>query len=352
MTKSSKGLYSSSLIFILGINLLLAGCSDESAPLQELPSQTAPPELMDPGLDLPISSRDFLVGTAGLIPPNFPDPSEEDYQVFLNEIPFTGELLGVYMDWAVPDVIESIQFVDTYAVGVEPMVALGFNFDLADETYFSRHLPEIRNTIREILDTFDLKYLAFGIEVNRLIPEVSQAAFLDFVTAYRDIYDLVKLHSPDTKVFTIFQLEYLKGAAYFSGLEFESHWEVLELFEGKQDLVGLTIYPFLEYASVEEIPSDYYDEIPGYINLPIAITEMAWISEDVSIIRGSEADQIAFLLDILERTRGWDLEFMLYSFLYEPRGIDLFESAALRKSTGEAKQIYDYWLSLVGLEKD
>jgi hypothetical protein len=350
MTKLYNRLQAVGLIVILGANLLLAGCSDGSAPLQEFPTQTTHPELRDPGLELPISNRDFLVGTAGIVPPNFPDSSAEDYQAYINEVPFTGELLGVYVDWAAPDVMETIKFADTIAVGVEPLVALGFNFDLVDETYFSRHLPEIRNTIRKVLDTYELDYFAFGVEVNRLIPEANQETFLDFVKAYREIYDLVKFHSPDTKVFTIFQLENLKGAAYLTGLEFESHWEILELFKGKMDLVGLTIYPFLEYTSVDQIPENYYDEIPEYIDLPIAITEMAWISEDVSIVQGGQEDQVAFLLDILEKTRGWDLEIMLYSFLYEPVGADLFESAALKESTGEAKQIYDYWLSLVGLD--
>ncbi len=352
MTKSYNNFPVVGLIIILGVNFLLAGCSDGSSPLQEIATQMTPPEMRDPGLDLPISSRDFLVGTAGIVPPNFPDSSAEDYQTYINEVALTGDLLGVYVDWAAPDVIETIRFADTIAGGVKPLVALGFNFDLVDETYFSRHLPDIRNTIREVLDTFELDYFAFGVEVNRLIPEANQETFLDFVNAYREVYDLVKFHSPDTKIFTIFQLENLKGAAYLTGLEFEPHWQVLELFDDKMDLVGLTIYPFLEYTSVDQIPEDYYDEIPEYIHLPIAITEMAWISEDVSIVQGGEEDQVAFLLDILEKTRGWDLEIMLYSFLYEPVGADLFESAALKESTGEAKQIYDYWLSLVGLELD
>ena len=337
--------------------MLSASCSEplkpslEPTPIQGSGTSVQDPGPAAPGRNLPISTRNFLVGTAGVIPPNFPNSSEEDYLVFLDEVPHTGELLGAYMDWAASDVIETIQFVDTYAVGVEPLIALGFDFDLVDDTYFSRHLPEIRNTIREVLDTFDLEYLAFGVEVNRLIPEVSEAAFLDFVNAYRDIYDLVKFESPDTKVFTIFQLEYLKGAALLSGLEFDSHWEVQVLFEGKQDLVGLTVYPFLEYASAAEIPLDYFDDIPEYIDLPIAITEMAWLSEDVSIVQGSEGDQVTFLLGILESTQSWNLEMMLYSFLYEPQDVDLFESAALKTTEGDAKEIYYYWLSLAALER-
>jgi hypothetical protein len=327
---------------------LLAGCSEETT----LETPIATIEERDiPDLVLPIRTRDFLVGTAGLIPPHFPDSSEADYLEFLAELPHTGEIVGVYTDWAAPDVIESIQFAETYAEGVDPIVALGWDFEIVDDTYFSRNLPEIRNTVRAILDNFELDYLAFGVEANRLIPEVSQAAFLDYVAAYQEVYDLVKFHSPETRVFAIFQLEYLKGAALLSGLEFEPHWEALDHFEGRLDLVGLTIYPFLEYTSVAEIPTDYYQEIPQYIDLPIAITEMAWISEDVSIIQGSEQAQIDFLLGILEETRDWDLEMMLYSFLYEPHGVDLFETAALHTYQGDAKPVYDYWLALAALDE-
>ncbi|MGB2964948.1 MAG: hypothetical protein WBB69_13285 [Anaerolineales bacterium] len=359
MTKSYKSLLKIRLVcLLLSLSILSGSCSEPAKPPSEpTPIQGSGTSVQDPGptapaRNLPISTRNFLVGTAGVIPPNFPNSSEEDYLVFLDEVPHTGELLGAYMDWTASDVIETIQFVDTYAVGVEPLIALGFDFDLVDDTYFSRHLPEIRNTIREVLDTFDLEYLAFGVEVNRLIPEVSEAAFLDFVNAYRDIYDLVKYESPNTKVFTIFQLEYLKGTATLSGLEFDPHWEVLDLFTGKQDLVGLTVYPFLEYPAVGEIPIEYYKEIPEMIDLPVAITEMAWLSEDVSIVQGSEGDQVTFLLGILESTQSWNLEMMLYSFLYEPQGMDLFESAALNTTEGDAKEIYYYWLSLAALERE
>ena len=348
-TKIGCGILKGSRILLLLMlsTLIIAGCSPETIPIP--PTSPSPrPEI--PDLVLPIDSRDFLVGTAGLIPPHFPESSEGDYLEFLAEVPYTGELLGVYTDWAGSDVIDTIQFAVTYAEGLEPVVALGFDFEIVDDTYFSRNLPGIRNTVREVLDNFDLEYLVFGIEVNRLVPEVSQAAFLDYVAAYREIYDLVKILSPETKVFPILQLEFLKGAALLSGLEFEPQWEVLELFEGKMDLVGLTIYPFLEYRSVSEIPSDYYVEISQKIGLPIAITEMAWLSEDVSIVEGSEEAQVEFLMDILEKTRSWDLEMMLYSFLFEPHGVDLFESAALNTYEGEAKEVYQYWLALVALD--
>ena len=150
-----------------------------------LPSEIRLPEL-------PFQSRDFLVGTAGLFARDYPNSTEGDYREFLEEIPLTGELVGVYTDWAAPDLIESIQFVDRFAEGVDPLVALGFNIDQVNDDYFSRNLPEIKRVVRSVLEEFELDYLAFGVEVNRLIPEISQEAFLDFVNVYIQVYDLIK----------------------------------------------------------------------------------------------------------------------------------------------------------------
>jgi len=77
---------------------------------------------------------------------------------------------------------------------------------------------------------------------------------------------------------------------------------------------------------------------------------MAWLSEDVSIVQGSEEAQVAFLLGLLDAVRDWELELMLYSFLYEPSGADLFASAALFTGAGNAKEVYLYWLALTALE--
>jgi hypothetical protein len=357
MTRSSRSfLLNGFIILSLILVIFTTGCLGPSSPEatgrpgEEDPfiEKSPPSDIQD--RELPIQSRDFLVGTAGLIARNYPDSTEKDYRDFLEELPLTGELVGVYADWAAPDLIESIRFVDLFAEGVDPLVALGFNIDLVDDDYFSRNLPEIKRVIQSVLEEFDLDYLAIGVEVNRLIPEVSQEAFLDFVRVYNQIYELVKEISPQTKVFTIYQLEYLKGGAYLSGREFDPQWETLDLFAGKLDLLGLTVYPFLEYPSVEDIPSDYYDDIPQQIDLPIAITEMAWLSEDVLVVKGNQEDQVAYFLQLLEATQNWNLEMMLYSFLYEPRGADLFESAALKTNQGDPKEIYHYWLALAALK--
>jgi hypothetical protein len=45
---------------------------------------------------LPISERNFQIGTAGFVPRNFPNSTEDDWKDFFNEVPSLGELFGAY----------------------------------------------------------------------------------------------------------------------------------------------------------------------------------------------------------------------------------------------------------------
>ena len=105
------------LIFLTLLALIISSCTPAPSP----PTPTSPfPTPVIPDIDLPITSRDLLVGTAGLVPPHFPDPSGDDYLEFLAELPHTGEIVGVYIDWSAPDLINSILFAETQAEGVDP----------------------------------------------------------------------------------------------------------------------------------------------------------------------------------------------------------------------------------------
>jgi len=42
---------------------------------------------------------------------------------------------------------------------------------------------------------------------------------------------------------------------------------------------------------------------------------------------------------------------MLYSFLYEPWGVDLYKSATFINLEGEARQVFFHWLALVALDE-
>jgi hypothetical protein len=305
--------------------------------------------------ELPVGSRDYQVGIAGLVARNYPHSSEEDFRSFLDELTLMGERCGVYADWdSSYPLSEQVGVVITYSK-VEPLAGIGFHHPHVDSLYFQTYGAEFRNAAVTLASEFDLDYLAVGAEVNRVRDECCDSAFDDFVDLYAEIYDAVKDVSPNTKVFTIFQLDYMRGAARLSGLDLEPAWDILELFEGRLDVVGLTVYPFLEYSTVGEIPLDYFDEIARHIDRPLVITESGWLSEPLEIggtvfVEGSHQEQVDFLLALIAGVEPLNVEIMMYSFLYEyGEGIDMFQHIALRENTGPERPGYSYWRALAEL---
>jgi len=113
---------------------------------------------------------------------------------------------------------------------------------------------------------FKPPYLGLGIEVN-LLHEKAPADFDAFVALFGEVYDAVKAESPETKVFTVFQLERMKGlgGGLFGGENdpAAAQWALLDRFP-KLDLVAFTTYPGLIYKSPADIPADYYSDIRGH----------------------------------------------------------------------------------------
>ena len=138
-----------------------------------------------------------------------------------------------------------------------------------------------KNSAVAFADKYKPKYLALGIEVN-ILYEKSPTDFDTFVQFYGEVYNEVKAKSPDTKVFTIFQLEKMKGmnGGLFGGKNDPSkaQWELLKKFP-KSDIIAFTTYPDLIYKDPSEIPQDYYSEIKSHTTKPIAFTEIGWHSD-------------------------------------------------------------------------
>jgi hypothetical protein len=307
--------------------------------------------------ELPINERSYRIGTAGFVPRNFPNSTGSDWQDFFNEVPKVGEVFGDYVSWddlpyesGIPEQIHTT--VDLCEKnGMTPVIAIGYNLNNVDEGYFNESGQAYLDVILTTVDLFQPEYLAIGVEVNNLYFRKSPEVFDEFVSFYKDSYDKVKQINQETKVFTIFQLEHMKGAAYLSGIEHPPQWDLIEKFDGKLDIVGFTVYPFLEYTSVADIPSDYYTEITTYTNKPIAFTEMGWPS-NLSLINSSEQEQVHFLLNLLEQTKGMNIELFIQSFLHDAHFSDIyiFDTVGLKMNNGDEKLIYDYWLALKNLD--
>lgn len=309
-------------VTLLVLTVFLSGC-------------TKPPQL-------PINERSFLIGTAGFAPRHYPNATEDDWKEFFAEVPTLGEVFGAYCTWDDTD-----QLATAAGLGLNTVFAIGYNIQDVNDSYFTYHKEGYRQTLLNILKEYSPEYLAIGVEVNNLIYKVSQDAFNGFVQFYLETYDIIKDQYPDTKVFTIFQLEMMKGKARLTGLNLQPQWDVIEQFHEKLDLIGFTVYPFLEYASVYDIPRDYYQEIAHHTNKPIAFTEMGWPTNS-SIVTGNEIDQVTFFFNILNATQDLHVELFIYPFLHDiPSPVEMFNSTGLKTNAGKEKLIYRYWQALV-----
>jgi len=359
----------------LAVLLLMTAC----APAAQLPESAMP------------SAAPFKAGIAGFVPRHFPQSTPDDWSAFFNEVPRVAGAFGDYVAWddqpdakGIPQQVHTASKL-TNSSGMTLVLAVGFDVESQEaRTYFQDHGEAYWRAAVAVAQEFHPEYLGLGVEVNRYYErspegfqdhgeaywraavavaqefhpeylglgvevnryyERSPEGFEDYVVVYHEVYDDVKRVSPSTKVFPIFQLEYMRGAARLSGREHKAHWELLSRF--KADLIGFTTYPFLEYRSVAEIPAGYYAEIAQHTDKPVAFTELGWPTASPHV-QGGEGEQLAFLELFLNQTAALDVEFANWLFLHDgefPNG-ELFNTIGLKTADGVPKQAYAAWKSL------
>jgi hypothetical protein len=363
-----KPWWSGSIVALAAV--LLAACGGGSsggqstATSSESDSPTATAELDSTAAP---ESPELRFGVAGFIPPNWPNPSNADWSDLFESFSETGDLIGVYTGWAdspqtegeIPAVVRTA-FEIARQQDLVPVVAIGTtsdsptgvvpSIDWSNQAQVDRFIA----TVVAIAETYEPEYLAIGGEVNRLW-ESDPEAFGAFVAGYRLAYSAAKDASPTTRVFTVFQLEMLRGDAFLAGNSDsrEPQWPLIDQFEGALDLVGFTSYPFLDYETPGVIPDGYYAALPEQLGLPVLITEIGWPSAPLaaapqSTYGGSPEEQTEFVTNI-PRLVGPGVEGLLWSF---PNDVGTsvsgpFESVALRSNNGTAKPALAAWQSLL-----
>lgn len=190
-------------------------------------------------------------------------------------------------------------------------------------------------------------YLGLGIEVN-VLYEKAPADFAEFVNFFSQVYDAVKAQSPSTKVFTVFQLEKMKGLSggLFGGVNdtTKNEWALLGQFP-KTDLIALTTYPGLIYKSPSEIPSDYYSEITSHTTKELVFTEIGWHSAATPEgWESSETEQAVFVGQFFNLSKNMSKTFAIWSFLFDQNTSPVpFNSMGFFSAAGLTKEAWTTW---------
>jgi hypothetical protein len=193
----------------------------------------------------------------------------------------------------------------------------------------------------EFVTLYKPHYFGIGVEIN-IFAQKNPQAFEEFVSFYNQVYDAIKEVSPHTKVFTVFQLETMKGLDMWEIKENSPHWDMIDRF--KHDLVAFTTYPCLFYRDVSDIPTDHYSEILSQVSKPVAFTEIGWHSSNSPVgWESSEDEQAEFIKTFFELTENMDVEIAIWSFLYDPEDIDPFSSMGLISRGEHEKLAWEIW---------
>jgi hypothetical protein len=320
----------------------------------------------------PLKTRSFLVGV-GPIPRQFPG-TEETWLEMFEMIPEVGDIVLAQSTWRdtkeesgiVPEIMRLVHEQKRKYGNYEISYSLSFteqgmgtlttcldtDKDPTNDWTNKDAQEKYKHVALTLCKDYKAEYVALAIEVNTYYqhPQGNKEDFERFVEFYIKVYDELKKEFPDTKIFVTFQLEELKGLGDASwGYDVEPAWELLEMFDGRLDLIAFTTYPFLEYNFPEDIPDDYYtsiiDDLPEqYKTTEIAFTEIGWSSK-----RPDEHAQVVFLETFLEQTQPLNLAYVVWVFMHDlspestgPPGFGV----ALRRYNGEPKQVWYTWKEL------
>lgn len=325
-------------LFVLGLLLvILFGCAQQEIPPEQPPTELPPETEPEPELSY---YKGVSLSTRG----------DEYFVQFFEEAKEAGNMVTWVGDWQelvdkkAPYTLQGLS--ETY--DYTPLIEVGYYTQ--GEGVMIRPLTEetkqayMESTI-EFAEKYHPKYFGIGVEIN-IMKEKSPEDYDEFVVFYNEVYDEIKKVSPNTKVFTVFQLEKMKGCEFWiekSCNSSNSHWELMDDF--KTDITAFTTYPGLVYMDPSDIPEDHYTEINEHTSKPIAFLENGWHSEAYPPgWESSEEEQARYIERFFELTKDLDVEVTIWSFMYGQGTIQPFDTMGLRRPDGTAKPAWDSWI--------
>jgi len=301
-------------------------------------------------------------GIAGLVPPNFPTSTDEDWLEFFGTVSILGGTVGNYSQ--ISDLARNQEV--GVAAGLEVLPVTGFHqdadgglvvtVDFADPTERDAFLDELLAFVAE----FRPPYLGVGNEVNR-VWEDDPEAFDAWVAVLPEIVAAIHQVSPGTQIFVTFQYEFLIGRDDITGANRVEDWTPFEAVAPHLDLVAFTSYPYFGAQDPADLPDDYYAAIAERTDGPVGFTELGWPSEaieplvgtPVEGLGGTPEEQAAFVERLDSLLEPLALAFAMWVWAYDTPAVDpTFASLGFSSPAGEPKPAFEGWRALVDVLSD
>jgi len=208
------------------------------------------------------------------------------------------------------------------------------------------------NMLINAADSLQPTYLFIGNETSRYW-ELDSVDYLNWVDFYHTAYDSIKVHSPNTKVGTVFNYEHLSGQGELVNFT-TSYWQAFAAHDtSKIDILGLTVYPFFNDTLANDVPNNYLDPLFNRVgNIPVAITETGWPADSfIGAWEATPLQQELYVDKLFDIINGHNVEVVNWLFLHYSLDVTntdadkVFRSVSLRDSLGNDRPALAKWLS-------
>jgi hypothetical protein len=191
-------------------------------------------------------------------------------------------------------------------------------------------------------------YMALGVEMN-LYYEKNKDDFENFKSLYVEAYDAVKAKSPETQVTVTLQYEDLQGLLPREDPHF-ADWQLVSAFEPRTDFTAISTYPSFAFPNAASIPEKYYSQLTAFTDKPIAIAEMGYATTPAAqgVNSGTEEDQAAFLVRIMDEAQALAMPFVVWFAIWDPTyardtEFGAFQSIGLLRDDDTEKPAWQHW---------
>jgi hypothetical protein len=233
-----------------------------------------------------------------------------------------------------------------------PVIVTGAKTSIVND---AQKLAVLQKTLVDFAKREQPPYLAIGNEINFSYQgDKERDAMVNF---FKDTYRKIKQVSPQTRVFPVFQLEWMKGlkGGLFGGKDdaASAEWDLLNRFPDA-DLIAFTSYPSLAYKNPADVPADYYSEIAKHTNKRVAFTEIGWfrVGPQAAGWESSPEEQAEFVRRVPALIESANPIFVIWPFLFDQMIGPPFEHMGLLPPTSSTTPGWEAWKEIAAPSLD